>query len=202
MISQTLIIVLITAAVSIPAFSNQKIMNDLIMYPPAINRGQVYRLLTSGFIHADVPHLIFNMLTLFFFGNAMERYFGQFGSWVFMLVYLAAIIISSLPSYIKNKNNTYYSSLGASGGVSAILFAFIFLQPWATLSIWFIPCPAIIFAVIYIIYSGYMSKRGGDNINHEAHIYGALVGIIAVLLLDQNSIPRFMQEITNPRFNF
>jgi len=202
MLSQTLIIIIITCLVSIPAFTNRKMINDLIMYPPSIKQGQYYRLLTHGFIHADYMHLLFNMLTLYFFGAALEKYFNQFGQLTFIIVYLLAIIISSIPSYIKNRNNSGYMSLGASGGVSAILFSFIMLQPWATLQIFFIPCPAIIFAVVYLVYSQYMSKKGGDNVNHDAHIWGAVCGVAAVLILDRNSLGNFIEKIQQPAFNF
>ena len=173
------------------------------MYPPAINRGQYYRLLTSGFIHADFMHLIFNMLTLWFFGKVLEeRYFMYFGKFTFLIFYLAAITLSDLPSYIKHKNNSSYASLGASGGVSAILFAYIILAPWSTIYLFFLPVPAIVFGVVYLVYSQYMARKGGDNINHDAHFWGAVIGVAGVLILDNEAIPRFIQLIQRPEFNF
>jgi membrane associated rhomboid family serine protease len=201
--SHTLIIIIITALISFSAFNNSRIYNDLIMYPPAINRGQYYRLLTSGFIHADFMHLIFNMLTLWFFGKVLEeRYFMYFGKFTFLIFYLAAITLSDLPSYIKHKNNSSYASLGASGGVSAILFAYIILAPWSTIYLFFLPVPAIVFGVVYLVYSQYMARKGGDNINHDAHFWGAVIGVAGVLLLDKEAIPRFIQLIQRPEFNF
>lgn len=201
--SHTLIIIIITALISFSAFNNSRIYNDLIMYPPAINRGQYYRLLTSGFIHADFMHLIFNMLTLWFFGKVLEeRYFMYFGKFTFLIFYLAAITLSDLPSYIKHKNNSSYASLGASGGVSAILFAYIILAPWSTIYLFFLPVPAIVFGVVYLVYSQYMARKGGDNINHDAHFWGAVIGVAGVLLLDNEAIPRFIQLIQQPEFNF
>ena len=201
--SHTLIIIIVTALISISAFNNGRIYNDLIMYPPAINRGQYYRLLTSGFIHADFMHLIFNMLTLWFFGKVLEeRYFMYFGKFTFLIFYLAAITLSDLPSYIKHKNNSSYASLGASGGVSAILFAYIILAPWSTIYLFFLPVPAIVFGVVYLVYSQYMSRKGGDNINHDAHFWGAVIGVAGVLILDKDAIPRFIQLIQQPEFNF
>jgi membrane associated rhomboid family serine protease len=201
--SHTLIIIIVTAIISISAFNNSRVYNDLIMYPPAINRGQYYRLLTSGFIHADFMHLIFNMLTLWFFGKVLEeQYFRYFGKFTFLLFYLAAITLSDLPSYLKHKNNSSYASLGASGGVSAILFAYIILAPWSTIYLFFLPVPAIVFGVVYLVYSQYMSRKGGDNINHDAHFWGAVIGVAGVLLLDNEAIPRFIQLIQNPEFNF
>ncbi len=202
--SYTLIIIIITALVSYGAFNNHGLYNQLIMYPPAINRGQYYRLLTSGFIHADFMHLAFNMLTLWFFGRVMEEYLlASTGSaFIFPLFYLAGIVISDIPSYIKHKNSTQYASLGASGGVSAVLFAFIMQAPWATIYIFVIPVPAIIFAVAYLIYAQYMRKRGGDNINHDAHFWGAVFGIVAICLIDKTTLPRFAESIMHPQFNF
>jgi len=201
--SHTLIIIIVTALISISAFNNGRIYNDLIMYPPAINRGQYYRLLTSGFIHADFMHLIFNMLTLWFFGKVLEeRYFIYFGKFTFLIFYLAAITLSDLPSYIKHKNNSSYASLGASGGVSAILFAYIILAPWSTIYLFFLPVPAIVFGVVYLVYSQYMARKGGDNINHDAHFWGAVIGVAGVLILDKDAIPRFIQLIQQPEFNF
>jgi membrane associated rhomboid family serine protease len=202
MTPQTLIIIALTCLISIPAFKNRSIINELIMYPPAINSGQYYRLLTHGFIHADFQHLLFNMFTLYFFGSALETYFAQFGKFTFVIVYLIAIVVATLPSYFKNKNNASYMSLGASGGVSALLFAFIMLAPWATLQIWFIPCPAIIFAVGYVAYSVYMGRQNTDHVNHDAHMYGALCGVLAVIILDKNGIANFIERIQHPAFNF
>jgi len=208
--THTLIIIIVTALVSFSAFNSSKVYSDLIMYPPAINRGQWYRLLTSGFIHADVMHLGFNMLTLWFFGRLLEEQyfavqFAQFGSiskYMFLIFYLLGIVVSDLPTYIKHRNNNSYASLGASGGVSAVLFAFILLVPWATIYVFVIPVPAIVFGVLYLVYSQYMSKKGGDNINHDAHFWGAMFGIVALLVIDRDTIPRFLEAIQHPRFDF
>ncbi|HSC53084.1 MAG TPA: rhomboid family intramembrane serine protease [Phnomibacter sp.] len=201
--SHTLIIIIVTALISFSAFSNAKMYNDLIMYPPAINRGQYYRLLTSGFLHADTMHLIFNMLTLWFFGSVLEPYFAKnFGQFSFLIFYLVAIIVSDIPTYLKHRNSSSYASLGASGGVSAILFAFIILAPWSTIYIWFLPVPAIVFGVVYLVYSQYMAKKGADNINHDAHFWGAMFGIVGLLLLDKEAISHFIDAIQHPQFNF
>ncbi len=199
--SHTLILIIVTAAISFLAFNNHKLYNDLIMYPPAIRKGQYYRFLTAGFIHADLMHLAFNMITLWFFGNALEGYMNKFFPYAFVIFYLVAITLSDIPSYLKNKDNSRYASLGASGGVAAILFAFIVLAPWQTIFLFFIPVPAIVFGVAYMIYSQYMSRKGGDNINHDAHFWGAVIGVVGILILDPNAGGRFLQEIVNPRFN-
>ncbi len=197
--SITIIIIIITVLISFGAFNNQRIMDDLIFYPPAITkRNQWYRFLTSGFLHADYMHLFFNMLTLYFFGEVMEKlyevYLGKLG---FVIFYFGGIIVSEIPSYIKHRNNYHYRSLGASGGVSAVVFAYILFDPWQWFT--FPPVPAILYAVLYIAYSMYMSKRGRDHINHDAHLWGALYGILFTIIMEPRVIDFFLQQIGNPR---
>ena len=125
-LSITLIIIIITVFVSIGGFNNQKLQDDLIFYPPAVADGQWYRLFSCGLIHADVGHLLFNMFTLFFFGKALESlYMGELGlnRHYFILLYFLALIFSNIPTYLKRKEDYNYRSLGASGAVSAVLFA-------------------------------------------------------------------------------
>jgi membrane associated rhomboid family serine protease len=203
MLSQTLIIIAITAVVSFTALNNPALMARLILWPPAIKRdNDWYRLVTYGLLHADFTHLLFNMMTLYFFGQVMERFYvSRLGPWGFVLFYVLGLIVSVLPSYLRNRDNPNYRSLGASGAVSGVLFAFILLDPWSTLQIYFaIPIPAIVFAVLYTAYSIYMDKRGGDNINHSAHLWGAAYGIVFTLLVDANVLPHFLRELASPRF--
>lgn len=203
MLSHTIILIIITALISISAFSSERIYNDFIMYPPAVSRGQYWRLVTSGFLHADYMHLIFNMLTLYFFGRIVEViFFNRFGSFAFILFYVLALAFSDLPTYIKHRNNTSYTSLGASGAVAAVLFSFIMLAPWETIYLFVIPIPAIVFAVLYLLYSQYAARRGGDGINHDAHIWGAVFGIVTVLVLDHEALPRFIEQLKHPYFRF
>ncbi|MDQ3276780.1 MAG: rhomboid family intramembrane serine protease, partial [Bacteroidota bacterium] len=133
-LSITLIIVIITAIISISGFSNQKVIDDLIFYPPAVSRRhQYYRFLTCGLIHADWAHLIFNMLALYVFGVNVEKAFvelvGPAGRYVYLLMYVTALVISLLPTYFRNQDNYHYRSLGASGAVSAVIFAGLMLAP-------------------------------------------------------------------------
>jgi membrane associated rhomboid family serine protease len=201
MFSQTIIVIILTALVSFGAFNNRTLYNDLILYPPAINRGQYYRFLTSGFIHADLQHLLFNMLTLYFFGRVMEDFLNmELGNWAFLTLYLGAIVISDIPSYLKNRNNPGYASLGASGGVSAVLFAYIILAPWTTIYVFILPVPAIIFGVLYMGYSIYMSKKGTDNVNHDAHLWGAIFGIVFILINMREQLAVFIEKVMHPRF--
>ncbi|MER3465262.1 MAG: rhomboid family intramembrane serine protease [Chitinophagaceae bacterium] len=186
----TLIIVLVTCLVSFVGFSNQRVIDDLIFYPPAVsNRNQWYRFFTCGFIHADLGHLIFNMLSLYFFGKFVEDAFISLlpnsGKWLYLLMYLSALMASILPTYNKNKDNYNYRSLGASGAVSAVIFAGLLLSPTTGIYMYFIPIPipGFIFAPLYLLISAMMDRRGGDNINHSAHIWGAIYGLAFVVVL-------------------
>jgi membrane associated rhomboid family serine protease len=134
------------------------------------------------------------MLTLYFFGEAIEELLNEtVGRWAFLALYLGAIVISDIPSYLKNKNNAHYASLGASGGVSAIVFAFIIFAPWAWFA--FPPVPAIIFGIGYMWYSIYMSKKGTDNVNHDAHLWGALFGIVFIFINMPEQLLGFVQRL-------
>ena len=184
----TIIIIIATCIVSFLAFSNQKLINDLIFYPPAITQQkQGYRFITCGFIHADVAHLLFNMYSFYIFGKAVEDAFVQIfsskGAMLFVVLYFTALAVCLLPTYFNNKNNYYYKSLGASGAVSAVIFAYIFLEPTAKLELMFtIPMPAFIFGALYLAVSYYLDKRGGGNINHSAHFWGAVYGIVFIII--------------------
>ena len=175
-------------------------LERLIFYPPAVNKGQYDRLLTHGFIHANGMHLLFNMFTLYFFGRVIERfYIDKFGNLGFVGFYISAIIIAMLPTYARNKNNTYYSSLGASGAVSAVLFAYILFAPWNTLYLFAVlPIPAIVFAIAYVAYSIWADRRDGGNINHSAHLFGAVFGVVATIAIEPNLIVHFLHRLLNP----
>jgi len=180
----TLIIVVITAIVSISAFSNQKITDALIFTPPAVtNRNQWYRFLSCALIHADVPHLIFNMYSFYAFGGMVESnfnyIFGSYGPFLYLALYIISQFLCLLPTYLKNKDNYYYRSLGASGAVSAVIFAGIFLEPLQKMGIIFVPIfiPGFIFGFLYLGISAYLDKKGSSNINHSAHLFGAIAGI-------------------------
>lgn len=193
----TIVIIIITCLVSWLALKDDRWINELILWPPAIKRGkQYYRLLSYGFIHADFSHLLFNMITLFFFGSLIEKFVsGYIGVLGYVAFYLSAIVVSILPTYIRNVDNPAYRSLGASGAVSAVLFAFVLLQPWTTILVFFIPCPAILYAVAYIAYSIYMDRKGGDNINHSAHLWGAAYGVLFLVAMDPAVIDVFLAQL-------
>ncbi len=189
--SITLIIIIITCLVSFTAFNNQKVFDDLIFFPPAISsQHQYYRFFTCGFIHANIAHLGFNMYSLWIFGAYVEgqftNVFGEYGKWLYLLMYLSSLFFCLLPTYSKNRDNYNYRSLGASGAVSAVVFSFIFLEPLRRLGLVFLPqnmmIPGFIFGVLYLVISSYMDRKGGGNINHSAHIWGALYGISFLVL--------------------
>ena len=197
--SLTIVIVAITVLVSWRAFNDRALMERMILWPPAVERRRQYdRLFGYGFVHADWMHLLFNMITLWSFGTAVERLFSPMITPVgFVLFYLSAIVVSILPTYIAHRRDPNYRSLGASGGVSAVLFAFILFDPWSKLIIFPIPVPipAFLFAILYVAYSIWMDRRGRDNINHSAHLWGAAYGLLFTVLLDPGILGRFTQTL-------
>jgi membrane associated rhomboid family serine protease len=203
--SITTIILVLTTIISLAAFSNSRLMDALIFWPPAISmRHQYYRFVSCGFIHADLMHLAFNMFTLYFFGKALENYYaGILGlqHYYFTLLYLTALIVANIPSYLKQRDNYNYRSLGASGAVCAVMFAFIMIDPWETLYIFArVPIPAIIYALLFLGYTIYMSRRGGDNVNHDAHLWGALYGVVFTIVARPSVVGSFLNELSHPRF--
>lgn len=209
MITITLAIVALTCIISFTAFSNEKITNDLIFYPPAItNHNQWYRFISCGFIHADIMHLAFNMYSFYLFGDMVERafeaIFGSMGKALYIILYIVALVVCLLPTYFQNKNNYHYRSLGASGAVSAVIFAGIFLNPTMGMGIFPIPfhIPGFIFGPLYLLLSAYMAKKGHGNINHSAHIWGAVFGIVFLIICCQflsayRPLEAFIQQVSN-----
>ncbi|MCG8332566.1 MAG: rhomboid family intramembrane serine protease [Chitinophagales bacterium] len=202
MISLTLILIIMTALISYQAFSNTGMKYKLAFHPASVREfGQYYRFLTSGFVHADWQHLILNMYVFYLFGEQLELFFSNnlfepmVGRLIFLFFYLSAIIISDIPTYFKHKNNTAYSSLGASGATSALLMAYILFDPWG----WFLfpPLPGIVFAVAYLWYSSYMSRKGTDLIAHDAHLWGAVYGLVFMLALAAIFSPELLQYFIN-----
>ena len=198
----TLILIAITCAVSFTAFNNPKMVDALILWPPAVSRNNdYYRLVSYGLLHADFQHLLFNMITFYFFGRVMEDFYNaQLGDYGFVFFYVLALIGSILPSYLQHRKDANYRSLGASGAVSAVLFAFILLEPWATIYVYVIPVPAIIYAALYIGYSIYMDKRGGDNVNHSAHLWGAAFGAVFTIVMEPRVLVHFLASLANPHW--
>lgn len=200
----TFFFLLLFAGISIQAFSHPEWKQKLIFSPYRIKRtDEWYRFLTSGFIHADWMHLLFNGYVFYQFSRIIEAYLGyKYGFWLggilTGLLFLTGVIVSHITSYKKNVENPWYASLGASGGVSSILYAFIFLFPFQNLRILFIPfdIPAILIGIVYLLVSNYYAHRGSnDNVNHEAHYIGSLWGIVFMVILDVNNLYVFVAQV-------
>ncbi|GAB3951943.1 rhomboid family intramembrane serine protease [Spirosoma harenae] len=204
--STTVIIIVVTVLISMAAWNNYSLMDRWVMNPYQVaRRGQYYRFVTSGFLHADWGHLIFNMISLYAFGGFIEQVFGAlFGlsSPIYLIgFYLVAVVVSDIPTFLKHRNDVNYNSLGASGGVAAIIFAAILFRPLTPLYLFFIPIgiPGFIFGPLYLAYSYYESRRGTSGINHDAHIYGALFGIVFMILVYPPVLPSFFEQIASWR---
>jgi len=208
MFSITISIIIITSIISIAAFNREKIKEDLLFWPAEIDRRkQYYRFVSCGFVHGDVMHLAFNMISLLSFGEFLEIYlftdlFGSQGKYMYLVLYVLGLIFSVIPDYFQYRNNFAYRALGASGAVSAVIFAAIILKPTMPLRIIFIPIdiPGYIFGFLFLALSAYMAKRGGDNIGHRAHFSGAIFGILftvvaAKLMSDYDVFKAFIQAI-------
>lgn len=187
------IIFVFTLITSIYAFNNHEVYGKFMMHPYTVSKGRnLYTYITSGLIHADWMHLFFNMFTFYFFAFSLETMVGH---WQFALIYIGSLILSDIPTVIKHKDNYSYHSLGASGAISAVLFSYVLFNPISLMYVMFIPMPAVIFAVLYLVYSWYMAKRGMDNIGHDAHFFGALTGLIFTVVLVPGIIPHFIEQL-------
>lgn len=198
----TLYIVIITALVSLTAFSNQQILSKLIFNPYSVkNFNQWYRIITCGLLHADFLHLFINMFVLYSFGMAVEQYysfvFGNAAPYLFLLMYVSSIFAANVSTYFRYQNDLHYNSLGASGAVSAVLFTSILFAPYQPVYFYgFIKLPGIVMGVAYLIYSYYMTKKpSADNINHEAHFYGAVYGMLFTIVLKPSLLLFFFKQL-------
>ncbi|MFA5668303.1 MAG: rhomboid family intramembrane serine protease [Balneolaceae bacterium] len=191
----TLIIIGINVLVSLAGlYSYPQLINTLMMIPYRTIREKTwYEIITSGFVHAGIGHLLFNMFTLFFFGPVLV---GILGNAQFLLLYFSGLVASSLPSLIKHKNDPQYATLGASGAIESVLFAFIIVYPFEKIYLMLIPIgiPAFVFGIAFIAYSIYASKQEG-RVNHEAHIAGGLWGIIFMLIFVPGILDHFLTTI-------
>jgi membrane associated rhomboid family serine protease len=204
-LSITVILIIITVAISLYAWNRPELLQRWMFNPYAVrNRREYYRFITSGFIHQDYIHLFFNMFTLYFFGSMIEQVYGYiFGDlgWVlYVAMYLIAIVVADFSTYMKHKNQPNYNSLGASGGVAAVLFSSILYDPTNNLYIFaLIPIPGFILGALFLIYSFQRSKQTRDRINHDAHLWGALFGVAFTIVLDPQVVIRFVEDISNFR---
>lgn len=197
--SITLIIIILTAIVSITAFNKPEEMDKLLFWPAVIHKKkQYYRFISSGFVHANWTHLLFNMITLYFFGRITEQVLAinSFpGSYVGL--YLLSMIAADIPTYFRFKETYEYRALGASGAVSGVLFASILYAPWEKIYLFFIPIgiPAFIFGLLFLLFSAYMDKKEGGRVNHNAHLWGALFGIVYTLIAVPGIGSYFLQQV-------
>ncbi len=195
-------IIFLSAGLSFLAFQNQSLLEKLVLRPYwNLKKKNFLPLLTSGFIHANWSHLIFNMFTLFFFGPPIEGalvywYGAQMGGFLFVIFYISGIIISNIPTFLKERSNPNYASLGASGAVSAILFASILIMPLEQVCLFGLLCiPGFVFGPAFLLYSHYASKDKRTLINHDAHFYGALYGLLFILLLKPSLLDNFYRQV-------
>ncbi|MEE4284785.1 MAG: rhomboid family intramembrane serine protease [Mariniphaga sp.] len=199
----TYLIIGITAVVSFLAFQNVSLMEKLqFNAAQVVHRKQYYRLISHAFVHVSWTHLIVNMLVLYFFGRNVESYFGYFfgnrAEIYFVVLYIGGMLVSNIWSLIKHQNDYYYNAVGASGAVSAVLFTFIFLDPWEMLYLFaIIPIPGIVFGAGYLIYSYQMGKRKSDNVAHDAHFLGAVFGFVFPIILKPDLFSRFIELLPN-----
>ncbi|MFO7872950.1 MAG: rhomboid family intramembrane serine protease [Bacteroidales bacterium] len=200
--SITLFIIIATALVSITAFQHSMAFERMKFNAYEIRRKQqFYRFFSYGLLHIDYMHLFVNMFVLFSFGSNVEalftHHFGDPGRLFFIILYAGGLIISVIPAYLKHINHPHYNAVGASGAVSAILFASILMYPQGSVMFIFfpVPIPAFIFGILYLLYSAYMAKRGSDNVGHDVHFWGAIFGVIFPALLDPSLVSRFFEYV-------
>lgn len=194
----TYVIIGITIVVSFLCLNNKALSEKLAFNPyRVIHKGEWYRFITHGFVHADGMHLFVNMFTYWSFGTYIEEVFDYAGWGVFnyLLLYFGAMVVSSLPDLFRYRNASWYRSIGASGAVSAILFTSIFLSPWDKILLFAaIPVPGIVFGGIYLVYCQYMARHSEDHINHNAHFYGAVFGFLFPLLMNPDLFHVFLSH--------
>ncbi|MDR2293245.1 MAG: rhomboid family intramembrane serine protease [Prevotellaceae bacterium] len=198
----TLTIIIITVLASIAAFESSRIFDRFLLSPYMIvHKNEWYRIITHGFIHANWAHLLINMFVFYSFGQALMHYLYFIGNSIthFLVIYFGGMVFATLTTIVKNRNNSAYRGIGASGAVSAVLFACIFFDPWnKLLFMGIIPVPGIIFAILYLAYCSYMSRNSNDNINHDAHLYGAIFGFVYPVLIEPDLLKYFINMLMNP----
>ena len=206
-ISATILIIILTCIISYYALNNGAVFEKLKHYPYQEARDKSFsRWLSAGFLHGSFVHLLINMYVLYQFGEYVESYIVSIyepamGRTIFILAYIAMIILANIPTYLKNKDNPRFASIGASGAVSGILFMFIMLSPWSMLYLMLvIPCPAIVAGILYLIYSSWAARQQRDGIDHVAHFYGALSGILLMIILSPQSVGYFIQNLLDVPF--
>lgn len=199
--SITEVIVAITCLISLLAMRYPMGKAVLIFHPVTMRKQQQwYRLLTAGFIHADLTHLLINMFVLWSFGNAVESYFaagllGAYDAHKYMALYFGGIIVSSIPGYFRHRTDPSYAALGASGGVAAVVFAAILFEPWQNLYLYgLIAIPQLLAGAAFLYYCWYKDRNANDNVGHVAHLAGAIWGFFFTGLLNIDLFVQFLQK--------
>jgi membrane associated rhomboid family serine protease len=189
-------------AISVLAFNNKDLFNKYLYSPYLIWRNKEWhRLLTAGFLHANWGHLLINLFVFWQFGSFLETayvgVFGKFGSMLFVSVlFFGGIVVANLPALFRHKKDMYFKSIGASGGVSAVLFSYILINPWSKLYLYFVlPLHSIVVGILFLAYSWWASKNKRDNIDHLAHFWGSVFGILFTILAYPESLRIFWQQI-------
>lgn len=206
----TIIILAVTSVISIACFYNRTLFEKFQFNPYLVyHNRQYYRLISHAFVHADWLHLFVNMFVLYSFGQAFEYFLIQLKyddvlhfhpAVYYIAMYVSSIVISSIITLKKYRDDPYYNAVGASGAVSSVLFVCIFFDPWMKLGLLLIiPMPGIIFGVLYLFYSQYMSRRGGDIYNHDAHFLGALYGFTFPIIVEPRLFYQFISQLMNIR---
>ena len=194
--SAAAIILTLTIVISVIGLLSRKVLEKAIMRPHVIAQGNDYAtLLSSGFVHADFGHLIFNLITYYSFAFPLDRAIGDLR---FEILYFSAMLVGNLGTCIKHRNEPEYASLGASGAILGVLFASIVYFPGSKLLILPlpIPIPAPLFAVAYLAYSYYSSRHATGRINHDAHIAGALTGLLFVAVTEPQRYASLLRYVT------
>lgn len=198
------IIIIVTGIISFLSFSKPEWVRDFKHWPYMEHReNQWYRLLTGGFLHAGWLHLLINVFVLYMFGDYVETKFtflfgSTFGPINYLLLYILTIIAANLPSYFRHKGDPYFSAIGASGAVSGIVFVFILFLPWQMLYLYgLLPIPGIVAGVLYLYYSSWAGKNRTDNIDHSAHFYGAIFGILFTIAIQPSVFLEFIDKLVS-----
>lgn len=202
--SASVAILLLTVLVSLIAFSDRRVFDALAFEPFVVAaRKDHHRFLTHALVHADWPHLLVNMFVLHGFAPFVEGYLTGLtplpGSWLLVLLYASAAVVACIPGYRRHRHDPGYRAVGASGAVSAVLFAHILIMPTAQVGLFLLPVglPSAVFGVLYLIYEGTMHRRGGDNVAHDAHLMGAIHGVLFMVVLRPSLVPAFFGAITD-----
>lgn len=193
--SITVLLIASVAIVSVAAFASRKLRTAFVLNPYVVRkRLEVHRLLTAGWVHADAGHLLFNMVTLYFFAGGVVRILGVPR---FLLLYVSAVVVAFIPTTLRYMRNPAYNSLGASGAVAAVLFSAIALEPKLKVGIPFVPIavPGIVYGIFYLAYSAYQSYRATDGINHDAHFSGALYGALFTFVLEPTRVQHTLSRL-------